>query len=148
MTATTNSVEQSQVSEKPIQTERASETIAYGFTHTSQGLVLIASTAHGLRAVLFGINRDRLLSDLRIRFPLVRLQAGDASHQEFADRVVAVGDRVKATGRTETAPRGEVQLEVLSAAETAQLGSSNCRSNYATFSGNLMNCAATKRSLN
>lgn len=56
---------------------------------SSLGLVLVARSDAGLRAVLIGDDRDELRRDLRRRFPSATLIDGDAERDELADRVVA-----------------------------------------------------------
>jgi AraC family transcriptional regulator of adaptative response/methylated-DNA-[protein]-cysteine methyltransferase len=56
---------------------------------SSLGLVLVARSGAGLRAVLIGDDRHELLRDLRRRFPSAALIDVEAEHDDLADRVVA-----------------------------------------------------------
>jgi AraC family transcriptional regulator of adaptative response/methylated-DNA-[protein]-cysteine methyltransferase len=56
---------------------------------SSLGLVLVARSNAGLRAVLIGDDRDELRRDLRRRFPSATLIDGDTERDDLADRVVA-----------------------------------------------------------
>ncbi|HEY4310826.1 MAG TPA: methylated-DNA--[protein]-cysteine S-methyltransferase [Pirellulales bacterium] len=61
--------------------------IQYGFVQTSLGLAIVGTTHEGIRTVLFGNKRPELVASLRQRFPASRLEAGNDSHSELAERV-------------------------------------------------------------
>ncbi len=60
------------------------EAIGYAFGTSTLGLVLVAATARGICAILFGESEAALLADLSARFPLADLKPGPA---DFAGRV-------------------------------------------------------------
>ena len=63
--------------------------LRYAIGLSSLGLVLVARSEHGVRAILFGDDRDALREELRRRFPDAPLAEGDPAVQSIADRVIA-----------------------------------------------------------
>lgn len=70
--------------------------IHHAYGNTSLGRILVAATAQGLCAILFGEDDDSLLADLRARFPNATLQA---AAPDFAATVTAVARLVETPAR-------------------------------------------------
>ncbi|MFZ5675971.1 MAG: methylated-DNA--[protein]-cysteine S-methyltransferase [Pseudomonadota bacterium] len=79
----------SSISSAPAETALASsdEAISYAFGRSTLGQVLVARSAKGICAVLFGSDRDRLIRDLRRDFPAAQEIQADA---RLADDIAAV----------------------------------------------------------
>ena len=68
--------------------QRAAREMKIAIVRSSLGLVLVAKSAKGISAVLFGDDRDALRRDLCSRFPEAALVEGDAKLEALAARVV------------------------------------------------------------
>ena len=66
--------------------------IRYAIGQSSLGLVLVAATAIGVCAILFGDSAEALRRDLEKQFPRARLLAGDTAFQSLTARVIAFVD--------------------------------------------------------
>lgn len=64
-------------------------TIRFAIRDSSLGLVLVAQSASGIRAVLLGDDRDALRRDLQQRFPLDTLTESDAALDALTAQVVS-----------------------------------------------------------
>lgn len=67
--------------------------IAVAIGDSSLGKVLVAQTERGVCAVLLGDEQERLMLDLRRRFPKATLRPGSAEQQAMVVRVVALIER-------------------------------------------------------
>ena len=66
----------------------AGEVLRFAATTCSLGAILVASSARGIAAILLGDDPDRLLRELRDRFPRARLVDGDEAFGALLARVV------------------------------------------------------------
>lgn len=73
-----------------ITTPSTDETISYAFGRSTLGQVLVARSAKGICAVLFGSDRDRLIRDLRKDFPDARETESDTKLAADMAAVVAL----------------------------------------------------------
>jgi AraC family transcriptional regulator, regulatory protein of adaptative response / methylated-DNA-[protein]-cysteine methyltransferase len=67
-----------QKGETSLDTGKVGETIRYLLGESSLGLMLVASSAKGLVAILMGEDEELLVEDLQRRFPGAKLVRGDA----------------------------------------------------------------------
>ncbi len=67
----------------------AGEVLRCAVTGCSLGAILVASSARGIAAILLGDDPDRLLGELRERFPRARLVEGDPAFEALTAQVVA-----------------------------------------------------------
>ena len=67
----------------------AGEVLRFAITTCSLGAILVASSARGIAAILLGDDPDRLLRELRERFPRARLVESDAAFEALMAQVVA-----------------------------------------------------------
>jgi AraC family transcriptional regulator of adaptative response/methylated-DNA-[protein]-cysteine methyltransferase len=63
--------------------------IKFAIGESSLGLVLIAASGKGVCAILFGDNRDALLSELKGQFPRATLLGGDQDFARLTAKVIA-----------------------------------------------------------
>jgi AraC family transcriptional regulator, regulatory protein of adaptative response / methylated-DNA-[protein]-cysteine methyltransferase len=74
------------------------QTIGYAFGDSSLGPVLVAATDRGVCAILIGDDHERLIGELRGRFPQAALHPLDAARADWvAGAVAAVDDPRRAT---------------------------------------------------
>lgn len=66
----------------------AEEELRFAVGHCSLGDVLVASSAKGVAAILFGDDAGALVRDLQDRFPKARLVGGDTAYEQTVARVV------------------------------------------------------------
>ncbi|MEO8193309.1 MAG: methylated-DNA--[protein]-cysteine S-methyltransferase [Gemmatimonadales bacterium] len=64
------------------------ETMHFAIGTSSLGLVLVATTEKGIRAVQIGDNAESLRRELAKRFPLATLRVADASTTALAEKVI------------------------------------------------------------
>lgn len=74
--------------------------ITFAVTTSSLGAVLVARSARGVRAILFGDDAEGLTRAFQDRFPRARPAAGDAGFKDLVAKVVGLVD----------APRGGLDL--------------------------------------
>ncbi|HEY1428105.1 MAG TPA: bifunctional DNA-binding transcriptional regulator/O6-methylguanine-DNA methyltransferase Ada [Candidatus Tumulicola sp.] len=66
----------------------AGETIRFAVGQSQLGAILVASSAHGVVAILLGDDPDALVRDLQDRFSQATLVGGDAEYERLVARVV------------------------------------------------------------
>ena len=80
---------QAQVANDPPRSKARGETLSYSLASCPLGWLLLAASAHGLRALLFGDTPDAVLAELRERFADADLQQDDASLKPALQAVLA-----------------------------------------------------------
>jgi AraC family transcriptional regulator of adaptative response/methylated-DNA-[protein]-cysteine methyltransferase len=68
------------------------ETMAYAFTDTSLGRIVVVTTARGVAMIAFGPGDDDLLAAARRRFPLARLAPADDLRVAWVETVVTLAE--------------------------------------------------------
>ena len=66
----------------------AHEVLTFAVGQCALGAILVASSAHGVAAILLGDDPAALVRDLEDRFPKVRLVGGDSTYEQLVAQVV------------------------------------------------------------
>jgi AraC family transcriptional regulator, regulatory protein of adaptative response / methylated-DNA-[protein]-cysteine methyltransferase len=80
--------------------------IRYAIGNSSLGSVLVAEGEGGICAILMGDDADAVVSELRQRFPRVKLRAADRGFDDLVARVVEVVEGRATGGELPLDPRG------------------------------------------
>jgi len=66
-----------------------SETLRFGYSDTSLGIIAVAESAHGVVALFIGDNRAKLLNDLQSAFPEAEIVLDQAGLAPTIDKATA-----------------------------------------------------------
>lgn len=84
----------------------AEQAIRFAIAQCSLGAVLVAATARGVCAILFGDEPEPLIRDLEQRFPRAQLIGADAAFEQLVAQVIALVEQPGAGGKLPLDIRG------------------------------------------